>query len=504
LPQIKPLQIFALVVFGFIFSSNVTATTVSELADKTANYALSTYKNDMVDALAQMVTYKTVAIEGISAAENPEHIAFKADLKRQALALGLDFVDHGYIVIIGLGQSTERVGLITHGDIQPADPNKWKKSPFELDMHSEPGKLIARGTEDNKGPIATALFAMKAIKDMKIPLKKRIELYVYMAEESDWQPLEKYIKNNSLPKTNITIDAEYPVVTAEKGYGTLKIAFNKRAVNSISPYIKQFSGGFFASQIPEDASATIANADLTLLQQLLNKAKNYTTVSFDFELKNNQLTINTLGLSAHSSKPAQGYNAITYLADLLSLRQWNNNGAGTLVNFINDNIGLGLEGKKFGDIAYHDDFMGPMTVSPTVIKQHLDNLELNINIRRPRGKTNQQLTAEVNQAIARWKLKNMADITELSHSIDDPFVQNSASHIDTLLTVFSHYSGVKNPQPIAIGGATNSRLFPNAISFGPAMPNTKYTGHSEHEFITMAQFELNLLMYTAALVELTK
>jgi dipeptidase D len=148
--------------------------------------------------------------------------------------------------------------------------------------------------------------------------------------------------------------------------------------------------------------------------------------------------------------------------------------------------------------------MGPMTVSPTVIKQHLDNLELNINIRRPRGKTNQQLTAEVNQAIARWKLKNMADITELSHSIDDPFVQDSASHIDTLLTVFSHYSGVKNPQPIAIGGATNSRLFPNAISFGPAMPNTKYTGHSEHEFITMAQFELNLLMYTAALVELTK
>ena len=502
--QIKHLKIFTLVVFCLVFSTNITATTVSKLADKTANYALSTYKNDMVESLAKMVAFKTIAIEGMPATENPEHIAFKADLKRQAVALGLDFVDHGYIVIIGLGQSTERVGLITHGDIQPADPNKWKKSPFELDLNSEPGKLIARGTEDNKSPIASTLYAMKAIKDMKIPLKKRIELYVYMAEESDWQPLQKYIKDNVLPKTNITIDAEYPVVTAEKGYGTLKIAFNKHKVNSISPYIEQFSGGFFASQIPEDASVKIVNADITLLQQLLNKAKNYTAVSFDFELKNNQLTINALGLSAHSSKPEQGYNAITYLADLLNQRRWNNNGAGTLVNFINDNIGLGLEGKKFGDIAYKDDFMGPMTVSPTVINQHKDSLELNINIRRPIGKTKQQLTTEVNQAIARWKLKTMADITELSHSIEDPFIQDSAPHIDTLLTVFSHYSGIKNPQPIAIGGATNSRLFPNAISFGPSMPNTKYTGHSEHEFITMAQFEMNLLMYTAVLVELAK
>jgi dipeptidase D len=34
------------------------------------------------------------------------------------------------------------------------------------------------------------------------------------------------------------------------------------------------------------------------------------------------------------------------------------------------------------------------------------------------------------------------------------------------------------------------------------MPNANYTGHSEHEFITMKQFVLNLKMYTAALVEM--
>jgi dipeptidase D len=83
-------------------------------------------------------------------------------------------------------------------------------------------------------------------------------------------------------------------------------------------------------------------------------------------------------------------------------------------------------------------------------------------------------------------------------------VQSDAPQIDTLLEVFEHFTKIKNPQPISIGGGTNSRLFPTAVSFGPAMPGEEYTGHSEHEFITADQFILNLKMYTAVLVELSK
>lgn len=162
------------------------AAPVSDLADKTAEYAVATYTESMVKSLAELVKHNTVAQEGIASTENPAHIAFKAELEKQAKNLGLDFTDHGYIVVIGLGDNKERVGIITHGDIQPVNPSKWAKSPFELDTTTEPGKLIARGTEDDKGPISTALFAMKAIKDKGIQLNKRLELYVYMAEESDW------------------------------------------------------------------------------------------------------------------------------------------------------------------------------------------------------------------------------------------------------------------------------------------------------------------------------
>ncbi len=491
--------------FSMPIALSASLPTPSELSQQTAHYAASTYQESMIDSLEQLVKHNTVAIDGTPATENPAHIAFKAELKRQALALGLDFKDDGYVAIVGLGQQKDRIGVITHGDIQPYNSAKWSKSPLTLDKTSEPGKLIGRGTEDDKGPISTALYAMKAIKDKGITLNKRIELYVYMAEESDWGPLEEYVKTHDLPKLNITIDASYPVVTAEKGWGLVKLAFPTRDMTSIkAPYIDTFSGGAFVSQIPEDATAIINNATPELHQLLAKKSKKISNVAFKFSMVNTELTVTALGESAHSSKPDEGINAITHLAALLNVdgQQWPNSGAGTLVNFINDNIGLGLEGKKFGDIAYQDDFMGPMTVAPTLITQTDKGPELSINLRRPTGKSKEQLLNEIDTAITQWQDQHNANITQLEHYIGEPFVQKDAPQVDTLLSVFRHFTGITDAKPIAIGGGTNSRLFPTAVSFGPSMPGAEYTGHSEHEFITIEQFVLNLKMYTAVFIEL--
>lgn len=482
---------------------------VSDVAKQTAQYAAETYQDQMLASLNKLVSFNTVAIDDLPSTDNPVHQAFKQELAQQAKELGLDYTDHGYIVIIGLGDSIERLGMITHGDVQPATPTKWVKSPFDLDLTSEPGKLVGRGTEDDKGSISNALYAMKSIKDLKIKLNKRIELYVYMAEESDWAPLEAYIKDHSLPQVNITLDAEYPVVTAEKGYGTISMTFpnlnsGSEEVLSESAYLSAFSGGFFGSQIPEDAQATIENANERLLVKLKQASKLHSGIQYDYQWHDTALTIKALGKSAHSSKPENGVNAITHLADLLSFTRWPNNASGALVNFINDNLGVGLYGEKFGNVAYSDDFMGPMSLQPTVLKQKEQGIELNINLRRPKGKSAAQLENEINSTLIQWQQANQVTLTNLKNYIGEPFVQNNAPQTDTLLDVFSHYTGIVDAKPVAIGGGTNSRLFPNAVSFGPSMPGKEYTGHSEHEFITMEQFILNLKMYTAVLIELAK
>jgi dipeptidase D len=495
------------VAFALTLAVSAKPISPSELSQKTAEYAAATYSAAMVQSLAELVKHDTQAVDGISATKNPAHIAFKAELKKQALALGLDFKDEGYLVVIGLGDSEERLGVITHGDIQPYNASKWQKSPLILDATSEPGNLIGRGTEDDKGPISTALYAMKAIKDKRITLKKRIELYVYMAEESDWAPLQAYVKENELPAINITIDANYPVVTAEKGWGLIKLAFSSKETGSDqSAVIRTFTGGSFVSQIPEDAQVVISNVSPELHQHLKERTNFFNDVSFSFENEGTDLTITALGKSAHSSKPDDGKNAITHLAALLQLENhsWPNNGAGTLVNFINDNIGLDLEGKNFGNIAYKDDFMGPMTVAPTVITQTNNGPELSINLRRPKGKSKTQLLAEIDSAITHWQGETGANVKQLEHYIGEPFIQTDAPQVETLLSVFRHFTGIKDAKPVSIGGSTNSQLFPTAVSFGPTMPGKTYTGHSEHEFITFEQFVLNLKMYTAAFIELAK
>ena len=477
---------------------------VSDVATKAAQYAESTYQSEMLESLRQLMAFNTVAVEGLISPDNPVHQKFKAELAKQAKDLGLDYTDYGYVVIIGLGDSKQRVGMITHGDIQPFNASKWAQSPLLLDQTSEPGKLIGRGTEDDKGPISNALYAMKSIKDLKIKLNKRIELYVYMAEESDWEPLRQHIKQHSLPQINITLDSEYPVVTAEKGYGTISMTFPKTNYTLNKAYISEFTGGFFGSQIPEDAHVSIEHANKKLLSKIQQRAKSHLGMSYDYQWQGERLNITALGKSAHSSKPEYGVNAITYLADLLAVNQWPNNANGALVNFINDHLGIGLYGKKFGDIAYSDDFMGPMSVQPTVLKATAKGMQLNINIRRPSGKSTQQLAGEINATLVTWQHKNQVKLLDVSNEINEPFMQKNAPQIDTLLDVFSFYTNIVDAKPISIGGGTNSRLFPNAVSFGPSMPGTEYTGHSEHEFITKEQFVLNLKMYTAVLIELAK
>ena len=180
---------------------------LNKINDSVADYAVNTYQSAQVHTLTNLVSFPTVNKSDVSAPQNPDFIGFKALLKMKAAELGFDYQDLGYTVLIGMGQQTDKVTIVTHGDVQPANASKWKQSPFIIDT-SEPDKLIGRGTEDDKGAIATAMYAMKAIKDKGIALDNRIELMIYLAEESDWGPLTEFMKTYQQPKYAVTIDAD--------------------------------------------------------------------------------------------------------------------------------------------------------------------------------------------------------------------------------------------------------------------------------------------------------
>lgn len=476
---------------------------VTPEARSVANYAVRTYEQAMVDSLTKMVSYNTVALEDIPFEKNPAMTGFKSYLKSLAEELGLDFADHDYELLISLGEGPKKFGVITHGDVQPANARKWQQSPYVLDLTSEAGKLVGRGSEDDKGPIATALYAMKAIKDKGIELNRRIELLVYMAEESDWGPLEAFLKTYNAADFNITLDSNYPAVTAEKGWSSIEVTVPVvQSADTREAELMSFSGGSFASQIPPEATAFVRNADKAMIEAIKARGATQEGMHYTFTDNDGGVKILATGKSAHSSAPQDGINAVVFLADALSIRSWPKSTASLAIAYINELVGTGVNAEKFGSIAFQDDFMGPMTLAPTVVKNTSKGISIFINLRRPRGKTTEVLDQQTQAALADWQQRHRVKLKDVSTSWGDPLVVDDAPHLGVLLDVYSHFTGVKDPQPVSIGGSTNAKLFPNALSFGPSMPGAEYTGHSEHEFITREQFVLNLKMYTAVFVEL--
>ncbi|SHF14985.1 dipeptidase D [Microbulbifer donghaiensis] len=476
---------------------------VSAVAQSAADYAVKSYEAAMTDTLAELVRFETVARDGVPLEENDAFTGFKQALQDKAQALGLEYQDHGHVVIIALGDAPEKLGIVTHGDVQPANPAKWRQSPFVLDRQSEPGKLIARGSEDDKGPIATALYAMKAIKDQGVPVKRRIELLVYLAEESDWAPFKAFLKTYPMPAYNITIDANYPVVTAEKGWSEVRVTAASNPFESkVQPYLSDFYGGYFRSQVPDEAHASVVNVTPELVKAIRKRAAAHQSVKFEFIEREGGLEIVARGKATHSSEPEHGVNAIAFLADALKVHDWPANAAGSTVRYLNDLVGTGIVAKQFGDIAYSDDFMGPMTAAVTMVKADDGGLTSYLNLRRPTGKSAKQLDGEIRGALADWQQQRGIKLAKVDVELGDPYRVDNAPHVEPLLKVFRHFTGIEDAAPTAIGGSTNAKLLPNAVSFGPSMPGAAYTGHSEHEFITEEQFRLNLKMYTAMMIEI--
>ncbi|VEF25652.1 Beta-Ala-Xaa dipeptidase [Shewanella baltica] len=499
---------------------------LSQNALNVADYAVAKYDAAMVQSLTQLVSFNTQAVEGQTPDTNPAFVGFKSSLKQLSQELGLDYADHGYVVLIGLDANSavnnepKKLGIVTHGDVQPANPALWAQSPYLLDTQSEPGKLIGRGTEDDKGAIVTAMYAMKAIKDKHIKRDRRIELLVYLAEESDWEPLKTFLASYTPADMNITIDAEYPVVTAEKGWSKITFTVPNITISNIeakaeastqTPTLTAFSGGYFASQVPQQAEAEIEAVSPALLTKLQTRAAAQQGMKYRFENhcvdKQCNLHIFADGKAAHSSTPEDGVNAVTHLAALLSPelndKPWPKTSASLTVVAMNELVGLGIYAEQFGDLAYKDDFMGPLTLAPTVVVQTQKGTEVTINLRRPVGKTPELLAKQAREALALLQDKHQVQLADIESYWGEPMVMKGAPQQQTLLDVFAHFTGIVDPKPVAIGGSTNSKLFPNALSFGPAMPGVEYTGHTEKEFITHKQFMLNLKMYTAAFIELS-
>ncbi|KAA0987597.1 dipeptidase [Pseudomonas sp. ANT_J12] len=498
---------------AFLDNKTLSAEQQNEITRLLGIYARVKYGSAATETLRELVAIPTFQVEGVAQHDNPEFIKIADKIKSLAQAFNLNFrnIDNRVYEISLEGSGDEVVGIHAHADVVPVTPENWvlkdgtKLDPFKVTLIGD--RMYGRGTEDDKNGIVVAMYAMKVIKEEKLPLARNFKLLVDTTEETTGDAIPYYFEYNPTPNYNLALDGGYPVVIAEKGYGTVMAKFAVRKGEGKGAEIISMTGGMATNQIPSASVATLVTDKPAELAASLQKAgadyaKRNSGNGGNFEVnakvdgKNVKLTVT--GVSAHSSEPESGVNPVARMLDFIHSLDGKvalkHNHITDAARYAADNWGLDYLGGKLG-VGFSDAFMGPLTTSLTFVGLDDKTFKLAVNLRVPKGESPEALKAKIAEKIGAWSKKTHVAAT-FDYSIAEPMYRNPEGEwVKALLAVSTENLGMEHKFGSS-AGATSVHELPNGVQFGLARPEVKYTGHTDNEFKTVDQFLLDLQIVT--------
>ncbi|KWS42865.1 dipeptidase [Pseudomonas syringae] len=473
-------------------------------------YTRMKYGSAATETLRELVAIPTVRVDGVAQHENPAFIKIADKIKSLAEGFDLKFrnVDNRVYEVSLDGASDEVVGIHVHADVVPVTLDNWvlpdgtRLDPFKVTLIGD--RMYGRGTEDDKNGIVVALYAMKVIKEEKLPLARNFKLLIDTTEETAGDAIPYYFERNPTPAYNLALDGGYPVVIAEKGYGTVMASFARRQAEGEGAEIVSMTGGMATNQIPSKSVATLLTDKPAELAASLQQAgaeyvkSNGGDFEVDARVDGKDVKLTVTGVSAYSSAPQSGVNPVARMLDFINSLQGKvalkHNQITDAARYAADNWGLDYLGSKLG-VGFSDDFMGPLTASLTYVAMDEKAFKLAVNLRVPKGKSPQVLKSEIAEKLAAWSTKT-AIKPAFDYSIAEPMYRNPEGEwVKALLAVASENLGMEHTFGTS-AGATSVHSLPNGVQFGLARPEVKYTGHTDNEFKTTGQFLLDLQIVT--------
>lgn len=495
---------------NFLDNKTLTADQQNDIHRLLGLYTRAKYGAAATETLRELVEIPTFQVEGVAQHDNPQFIKIADKIKGLAQAFNLNFrnIDNRVYEISLEGSGDEVVGIHAHADVVPVTPENWvlkdgtKLDPFKITLIGD--RMYGRGTEDDKNGIVVALYAMKVIKEEKLPLARNFKLLIDTTEETTGDAIPYYFEHNPTPNYNLALDGGYPVVIAEKGYGTVMAKFARRNGQGKGAEIISMTGGLATNQIPSASVATFVTDKPAELAASLQKAgadyakRNGGNFEVSAKVVDKTVELTVTGVSAHSSEPESGVNPVARMLDLIHSLDGNvalkHNHITDAARYAADNWGLDYLGGKLG-VGFSDAFMGPLTTSLTFVGMDDKTFKLAVNLRVPKGESPEVLKAKIADKIAAWSKKTHVAAT-FDYSIAEPMYRNPEGEwVKALLAVSTENLGMEHKFGSS-AGATSVHELPNGVQFGLARPEVKYTGHTDNEFKTVDQFLLDLQIVT--------
>ncbi len=429
------------------------------------------YRDELVNSVVTLCRIPSVKTEALPDAPfgqaNAKALATFLELGQ---SLGFKAVNlGGYCGYLEWGDQGPLIAVLGHLDVVPAIDG-WTKDPFSPVVTSD--RIIARGTADDKGPVAAALFALKALKDEGFVPAGRIRLIAGLDEESGSECMAYYVQHAELPIAGFTPDANFPVIYAEKGIVHLKLC------------------GHFETQTDElmisgkrliAASAGQRANMVPALCELIWQDENGLVTTEKFT-----------GKAAHASTPWDGDNAILKALLAAAQEQTPHPFVTAAVNLLGaKDPGESWKGVNLG-IASRDS-SGPLTVNPGILRLDKTSAELTLDIRYPATGSFDQLLKRLEETthVKSLEVKVLQHLAPLQYDPETPLVK-------TLMAVYNQVTE-SLASAIAIGGGTYARTMPNVVAFGPSFPDDPDVCHQVDEYITFDKLLASAAVYKEAI-----
>lgn len=369
----------------------------------------------------------------------------------------------GYYGYAEIGEGAKLFGVLGHVDVvKEGDLADWESDPFDLVIKG--GRLIGRGTSDDKGPVIASLLALKMLLDEGHKLTSRVRFIFGTDEENLWRCLDAYKEKEVLPDLGFTPDADFPLVNLEKGMLQLIL---ETPINEE----KAIVGGDSMNAVPGHASAKLRDG---LLHALDKHDRRY-------EIKDNITKV--YGKAAHASTPEEGENAIYYLAKGLSESQDPTNVDKFISDFY-DEEPLNI---------FKDEMSGIITYNMGVASYNDGKQRITLDLRYPVSFTKEQIISGVKEFAYDYNFT----VEEYS-SLPSIYLPEDHPLVSSCLKAYQDVTGDKNAQPLRIGGATYARAMPNIVAFGPMLPGAEGSAHQANEYIKIDDIKVAMEVYMNA------
>jgi succinyl-diaminopimelate desuccinylase len=411
------------------------------------------------------------------------------------------------------------LGIPTHIDVVPVG-GTWTHPPFSGAVAD--GFIWGRGIQDDKGPLVAVLYGLWALK--KIGYKPLVDYRIIVGtqeEIGDWSDIREYLDEQGNPDFGFTPDADFPLITGEKGMLTLRAESQWNAADQPPTgrgvRFHSLKGGTRANVVPDLCEIILhfpaAEREAVLSElfrataQFMEEHPSASITLLPENARNigngeGELLLSFLGKSAHGSKPEKGHNAILDALCFLmafetfppALRAY----AQFLHTACSDFSGAALH------IASTHEFVGPTTVSLGVAHIEETGGHVLINTRPTLGLDWRDAAGRAGEIARAYAEKVGADIViRPNHDGTNALFLDPKTAGAFLRGLQEGYQSVTGLEPTlkSIGGTTYAKAMPNCCAFGPLLLQTgdeDLTHQTNERFAVKSQVR-NAAIYGLAL-----